>query len=756
MESTSEFPLSTSAISVVRQHRSALTDILQTKFACVPTFKGVDLGLDDSPVIQGEKKFSAVVSRGVKVSVWKGDLTNFHGDAVVNAANTHLQHGGGLAYALCKAGGPQIKKESDDHIHRYGPLKTGEAIITGSGRLGCKKIIHAVGPQLPQNASTHELRQAHELLQKAIFSILEKVKEQHLRSVAIPAVSSGIFNFPLPQCADVIVTSVKNYYERSGAGHLPKEVFLVNHDNPSVQEMARACRQILTPPSTLVPTRSPVTSGIGAASVVEVGNVRLTLNRGKIENQQVDVIVSSLSPDKSMMNGQIGRALYDQAGHWIQQELYDTTQQGPVIRTKPYKLLCKEVFHTLFHGRGSNKAETLHSLVLECLRMMVRSQYKSIAFPAIGTGALNYSQEEVAQFMSKAVDDFAWTAPRHLEVNFVILPGDDDTFKAFEKQMRSLQRKASLPGLTTAILSEESFHDHRAPTPAISLTCSSMEAMNEAKRWLTDLFSSTGKVTICNNFLLHLGKQDYQSLSALTERGVLITEYFERGRAKMTVDGGLIDGVLAVMEVESLLCKAQREFVNEQENIMRGMLEKNVSYQRNVVDKRSPNFFETSCFFKEEGLEVLKMEQVENAALQALFEYKKQQLNCLLTRKMWQVIPAEFCEMLCRIGVHAEYAPPDDPAYGEGIYFAGTVTKAKQVWLEKTNNEYKYFVEAEVLMGQSAPGKRGFILPPPVGTDPNVLYDSLSGGPDVLVIFSGSQALPRHIVTCRRLQNTYR
>lgn len=90
-----------------------------------------------------------------------------------------------------------------------------------------------------------------------------------------------------------------------------------------------------------------------------------------------------------------------------------------------------------------------------------------------------------------------------------------------------------------------------------------------------------------------------------------------------------------------------------------------------------------------------------------------------------------------------------DPAYGEGIYFAGTVNKAMKVW-EDQKEEYLYFVEAEVLRGKSTSGKPGLILPPPVRANPQEMYDSVSGGPDIAVIFSGYQALPKYIITCKK------
>lgn len=165
---------------------------------------------------------SVELSQNIKICVWKADLTTFVVDGIVNAANENLQHCGGLALALSTAGGPVILAESDLHICKYGKLQTGEAIVTSAGNLPCKKVIHAVGPHVKQNPSP---------------AVLSKAKNT-LQSVAILAISSGIFNFPLPMCANIIVSTVK---------HLT--VHLVNNDKPSVKEMERTCREILVSPT---------------------------------------------------------------------------------------------------------------------------------------------------------------------------------------------------------------------------------------------------------------------------------------------------------------------------------------------------------------------------------------------------------------------------------------------------------------------------------------------------------------------------
>lgn len=311
MDLKSHIPLHGSNLNIVKQCGPALSDIIDIKYQCVATFKGVDFDSDISfgqqkkQTVAPEKRFSVKLPSGVTVSVWKADLTNFKVDAVVNAANSFLQHGAGLAQALCEAGGPQIQMESDDYTKKYGSLQTGEAIVTNAGSLPCKKIIHAVGPQLPYNPGGFEVSRAEPLLERAIVNILHRLQEHHLHTVAIPAISSGLFNYPLPKCANTIVLTVKRYCEYLSRGSSLEEIIFVNHDEPTVREMERACCQFLAPKqynqynqhmSNSQATGSNSRSAAKTSSVtILIGNVNLTLKKDNIEDQRVIIcFVTSL------------------------------------------------------------------------------------------------------------------------------------------------------------------------------------------------------------------------------------------------------------------------------------------------------------------------------------------------------------------------------------------------------------------------------------------------------------------------------
>ncbi len=122
------------------------------------------------------------------------DITERYVDASVNAANSRLQHGGGLAGAIVRKGGRTIQEESD----RIGHVPVGGAAITTGGTLKARYVIHAVGPRMGEGDEDRKLK-------SAINSALNLASEERLKSISVPAVSAGIFGFPKDRCAKIVV-----------------------------------------------------------------------------------------------------------------------------------------------------------------------------------------------------------------------------------------------------------------------------------------------------------------------------------------------------------------------------------------------------------------------------------------------------------------------------------------------------------------------------------------------------------------------
>lgn len=140
------------------------------------------------------------------ITLIQGDITTLAVDAIVNAANEHLQHGGGVAGAISRQGGPAIQRASNDWVAAHGRVLTGSAAITPAGELKAKYVIHAVGPVM---GSGNEDAKLH----SATLSALRLADEYKLTSIAFPAISTGIFGYPVERCAQIMLGAVADYLQ---------------------------------------------------------------------------------------------------------------------------------------------------------------------------------------------------------------------------------------------------------------------------------------------------------------------------------------------------------------------------------------------------------------------------------------------------------------------------------------------------------------------------------------------------------------
>jgi O-acetyl-ADP-ribose deacetylase len=138
----------------------------------------------------------------------KGDITERNVDAIVNAANSYLKHGGGVAAAIVRKGGRIIEEESDKIIAKTGIVSVGSAVSTTAGKLPCKAVIHTVGPRMGEGNEHYKLR-------KAVRNSLLLASERGFRSISMPAISSGIFGFPKDRCAKILVEESKTFLQDS-------------------------------------------------------------------------------------------------------------------------------------------------------------------------------------------------------------------------------------------------------------------------------------------------------------------------------------------------------------------------------------------------------------------------------------------------------------------------------------------------------------------------------------------------------------
>ena len=157
----------------------------------------------------------------IKIEVCKGDITQLELDALVNAANNHLWMGGGVAGALKRAGGKEIEAEAVSQ----GPIPVGEAVVTGAGRLKARYIIHAA-------VMGQDLRTDAAKIRQSTKNSLLRADEIGIKSIAFPALGTGVGGFPLTECARLMISEVNQYLARKTA--LERVVFAL-YNEPAYQ-----------------------------------------------------------------------------------------------------------------------------------------------------------------------------------------------------------------------------------------------------------------------------------------------------------------------------------------------------------------------------------------------------------------------------------------------------------------------------------------------------------------------------------------
>jgi O-acetyl-ADP-ribose deacetylase (regulator of RNase III) len=170
-----------------------------------------------------EKKINKTIIRLVSA-----DLTECDVDAIVNAANSRLQHGGGVAGAIVRKGGRSIQDESD----KIGFVPVGNAAITTAGTLKARSVIHAVGPRMGEGDEDNKLM-------RAINSVLALALEKRLRSIAVPAISAGIFGFPKDRCAKILVGKPRRFKRNPARSNSSSSVLLIKRPLGFRKEMEK-------------------------------------------------------------------------------------------------------------------------------------------------------------------------------------------------------------------------------------------------------------------------------------------------------------------------------------------------------------------------------------------------------------------------------------------------------------------------------------------------------------------------------------
>ena len=170
---------------------------------------------------------------GQTLQLVQGDITAETTDAIVNAANEHLQHGGGVAWAIVRRGGEIIQRESDEWVRTHGTVTHAEPAWTSGGNLPCRYVIHAVGPVWGDTQKAGAGGEEDVKLTAAVTGSMKAAEGLGLSSLAMPALSTGIFGFPKERAAGVIFSAIQNHFSENPDSTL-KLMRLVLYDQATV------------------------------------------------------------------------------------------------------------------------------------------------------------------------------------------------------------------------------------------------------------------------------------------------------------------------------------------------------------------------------------------------------------------------------------------------------------------------------------------------------------------------------------------
>ncbi|KAF6026446.1 PARP14 [Bugula neritina] len=323
---------------------------------------GVEKAVEPEPLSvtshQTNCLYSVTLPSGTVCEVKRADITSLSHDAIVNAANGDLKHGGGLALAIVQKGGSGIQQECDHYVQKNGKLMEGEVMTSSPGNLSCKKIFHAVGPRWA-NGRNHE----EPTLLNCIDNCFLEAEKEKIHSIAIPPISTGIFKFPMNMAVKAIVGAIEQREKNNE--YLPQLISLVDNKSDSLQLFETELRRVFdkafsqeaapVKPSNSAkagPTKSSFSSATGKYTITDntiklASGISIELVYGDLVTSQEDTLVNSVGNDMNLSSGKLAVALSNKAGPQLQAACKSLApiKAGDVKETDGFKLACKKVLH---------------------------------------------------------------------------------------------------------------------------------------------------------------------------------------------------------------------------------------------------------------------------------------------------------------------------------------------------------------------------------------------------------------------------
>jgi O-acetyl-ADP-ribose deacetylase (regulator of RNase III) len=444
---------------------------IEQKSDAIVWIEGEDGSDDDEEIPNSDRRYrSGAVSstkvaeflvrevRNKRVCLYKGDICRHSVDVIVNAANESLEHFGGLARHISQCAGSSVQQECRSYIRKHGKLATGDAMYTNAGRLSSARyVIHAVFPQWPgETRDTTGIRRVERDLESAVKSSLLLAEQLKCKTIAFPAISSGVYGCPVDVVAKQIVQATSDFMTDSLSTTLTEvHVVLREEETEKIRSFQKRMEKDLDPIAKPAAherreviqkaSESEVFVPLERRSVSRSRHVTQSLNvnvkSGDLSMESCDVIVNSTNGSLDMNSAMASKCLLRKAGHGLQSEC--TTyinangklQSGELYRSKGYNLSCQYVVHVIC----PNDPQGMSKAVEDCLNEAKRSSARSVSFPALGTGKLGMADAVAAKAMFDGIEKFASTGSSSVSnVSIVIFDAPRLPIFQQEKAKRSV------------------------------------------------------------------------------------------------------------------------------------------------------------------------------------------------------------------------------------------------------------------------------------------------------------------------------
>ncbi|KAK3600834.1 hypothetical protein CHS0354_014195 [Potamilus streckersoni] len=710
---------------------------------------------------------------GIRVSVIKGELAKQKVDVIVNSTSQKLDlNTGAISKTVLLYGGASIQKEC---LQQYpNGINPGRVVVTNGGNLSCTKVYHGCGGQ----------GNSVKLMETFVCNCLSTADQSNFQSMAFPALGTGNLGFPSDLVGKLMFGCIKSYSLAKRNTSL-KDILLVVYpsDINTIQAFMAVVGGTTVPSASIhknASSSSNITTAPGMCRCTFPNSVAMEIVQGDITKETTDAIVNSVLSDLDLTKGQVSKAILTAGGPSIQQQCLikvgDLKTNGFAI-TRAGSLPCKRIIHLV----AQDKKEDWKNMIEHVLCQADKLSFKSVSFPALGTGGKGLSPEKIAQAMYSACAEFAKSRPHNLKQVRVVLFQDtmQTTFveaikghsSEVGRETKTRKKKSSLMfSITTdsksnaqsAIRDIESFvkseimeKEINSPREIISKLVDrqimKMELMGQRKVMVSVnqkksviLVSGAPKEVLdtYDRVMKYLRNIEMDKLKEAQEK---LTKQLE------TSDLHLPRTWTQMANDENLKCVSlnpnDQEYVDVSQKFLASAAGAGQRVVMNAFAMNYGNYGNT-------GLTVIKIERVQNKSLYLQYKARKRQLEQQNNgqaneKELWHGTALTNIQNINHNGFNRSYS--GSGSHGNGTYFAVNASYSVNGYCHVDTSGHRHIYLAHVMTGDSIVlGSGTCVLPPKDPRYPHITYNSTTdnlANPQMFVIFHDTQAYPSYHIT---------